>query len=195
MSDSFVMLADIDVTLDEATELSSVVLDGLRKHGIIGNHANEECVLGGTGFPPGQKIADIYKVAKREAPFWKLLTCGVSVRVERGFNEWAMGESCEGYTCPKCNGEIPPFDDDFILGDAIEDWYKNGSEGLGVNCPLCQKNSPLTKWVCRPPFAFSNLAFTFWNWPPFDDLAWQFDIPALVEDLTKHSIVHSYGHI
>lgn len=195
MSDNFVMLADVDATSEEAGELSVRVVNEFRKRGIITGTATEDCVLGGIGFPVGPQVSDLYRLAEREGPFWTLISSGVEVRTERGFNMWALGPVFEGFNCPKCRSEVDALEDKFGLGDALNNWLDNTATEADLICPQCNRKSPLTKWECSPPLAFSNLAFTFWNWPPFDLEGWQLDIPALVEDLTKHTIVRSYGHL
>ena len=195
MSDNFVMLADVDATPEEAGELSERVVNEFRKRGIITGNATADCVYGGVGFRPGPQISNIYKLAEHEGEFWTLITSGVEVRTERGFNMWALAAVFEGFNCPKCRSKVDPLEDKFGLGDALNNWLDNTATESDLICPQCSKKTPLTKWECRPPLAFSNLAFTFWNWPPFDLDAWQIDIATLVEDLTKHTIVRSYGHI
>lgn len=36
-----------------------------------------------------------------------------------------------------------------------------------MECPSCGAAFPVTEWSFEPGFAFGNLGFTFWNWPPF----------------------------
>src|SRR5262249_6007545 len=124
MSDSFEMLVDVDATPSQADEVARAVLDRFRDLGLITGDANPDCVLGGVGYRAGQAVAELYKRRKREIRFWELVTCGVEPHVGRGFNEWALGPSCEGFGCPACGAGIEPFDDAFgdAIGKAVGEW-------------------------------------------------------------------------
>ena len=196
MSDSFQMLVDADVTVDGARATSRAVFAEFRKRGMITGKANADCVLGGKGYQPGPSIPRLYPCRKSEGRFWELETCGVEVKVGRGFNVEALGEACERLACPCCGSEIPPFDDDFdsAMSVAVREWLDGSGRGL-VRCPQCSKKSAVTKWQCTPPLGFGNLSSRFWNWPPFDVPAWKIEIPDLVQEITGHTIVVTYGHV
>jgi DNA-directed RNA polymerase subunit RPC12/RpoP len=196
MSDSFQMLVDADVTVAGARDTSRAVLAEFRKRGMITGKANGDCVLGGKGYQPGPSIPGLYASRKNEIRFWELQTCGVEVKVGRGFNVEALGQACEGLACPCCGSHILPFDDDFdsAMSVAVREWLDRSGRAL-VRCPQCSKKSAVTKWQCTPPLGFGNLSFRFWNWPPFDVPAWKIEIPDLVQKLTGHTIVVTEGHV
>jgi hypothetical protein len=64
--------------------------------------------------------------------------------------------------CPKCNQNI-----------ADEDWgfLSEWGDNLGdtVTCPLCSEATDIHQYKFSPDWGFSDLGFTFWNWPPFTD--------------------------
>ena len=196
MSDNFEMLVDVDVSLTDARGLSDAVIAEFRNRGFIAGDLTPDCVLGGSGYKPGPSIPEIYKPQSCESTFWTLITSGVEPHVERTFNHWALGPSCEGFTCLQCSGSIEPFDDEF--GDAmmvaIEQWTTD-SGAAELACPHCKQPTAVTSWRAKPPLGFGNLSFRFWNWPPFDFPGWQYDIPKLVQDITGHTIVRTWGHI
>lgn len=200
MSDSFEMLVDADANAVEAEYISRAVLDRFRELGLITGEPRGDCVLGETGYRPGPVVAKSYKLGKRECRFWELNTCGVEPRVSRGFNEWSLGPVCEGFTCSSCGADIEPFGEMFgdTFGDsiasAIGEWMQQSGPGL-VPCPRCEQMRSIAEWQCKPPLGFGNLAFRFWNWPPFDSSSWMIDIPAIVRQVTGHAIVRTYGHI
>ncbi len=194
MSDNFEMLVDVDATAQEAEDVCPAVLGHFRTLGLITGEANRECVLGGKGYRPGAAVAALYKLQKREYPFWELLTCGVEPQVGRGFNDLALGEVCEGFCCPSCAAEIEPFGEAFgdAVSKAIREW-EDGSGWARVPCPNCRKTRPITEWPCKPPLGFGNLSFRFWNWPPLNSPAWAIDIAGIVRDVSGHTIVRTYG--
>ncbi len=196
MSDNFQMLVDVGVSLDEASALSDAIVAELRNHGLISGELTADCVLGGVGYRPGPSLANLYKPRPREGRFWELITSGVEPQVGRSFNHWALGPSCEGFTCPKCAASIeafaPPFSD--AMGDAIDDWLK-GTDAAQLACPHCNQTTRLTEWESKPALGFGNLSFRFWNWPRFDVPAWKIDVPALVRRIAGHTVTSTYGHL
>jgi hypothetical protein len=196
MSDSFRMLVDVDATAEEAGELSRAVLARFREIGLITGDASGDCVLGGEGYRPGPAVSDIYLLQKNEIPFWKCRTNGVEPRIGRHFNEWAIGEACNGLSCPRCNADFESLDDAFkrVTGKPFGEWIRQTGPAL-VPCPQCGRNSSITEWQCKPLLGFGNLSFTFWNWPPLDSSSFKIDIKELVEEITHHSIISTHGHI
>src|SRR5262249_33708532 len=153
-------------TPSQADEVSRAVLDRFRNLDLITGDANPDCVLGGVGYRPGQAVAELYKRRKRQIRFWELATCGVEPHAGKGFNEWAVGPSVEGFDCPACGAGIEPFDDAFgdAIGKAVGEWMDQSGPAL-VSCPECRQKCSITEWRCKPPFGFGNLSFRFWNWP------------------------------
>jgi hypothetical protein len=196
MSDNFEMLVDVDATPSQADEVARAVLDRFRNLGLITGDANPDCVLGGTGYRPGHAVAELYKRRKREGRFWELVTCGVEPHVGRGFNEWALGPSCEGFVCPACGAGIEPFDDAFAdaIGKAVGEWMDESGPAL-VPCPECRNKRSIAEWQCNPPFGFGNVSIRFWNWPPLDSPSWKIDIPGIVREVSGHTVVITHGHI
>lgn len=196
MSDNFEMLVDVDATPSQANAVARAVLDRFRHLGLITGKANPDCVLGNTGYRPGPAVASMYKLSKGESRFWELVTCGVEPRVGRAFNEWALGPSCEGFTCPMCGAEIEPDGAAFgdAIGTAVGEWIDESGPAL-VSCPQCRNKRPIAEWQCKPPFGFGFVSFRFWNWPPLDSPSWKIDIAGIVREVSGHTVVRTYGHI
>ena len=188
------MLVDADVSLADANALSDSVVAEFRNRGLISGELTDTCVLGGAGFRPGPSLADLYEAARPEYRFWELVTSGVEPTVERSFNYWALGESCEGFTCPVCAAAIQSLDDPFrdAMTDAIGEWL-NESGSAQLVCPHCSHATQVTEWHAKPPLGFGNLSFRFWNWAPFDMPGWKIDIRTLVRKTTGHTIISTYG--
>jgi hypothetical protein len=195
MSDYYQILVDVDADEVEAKSIATNVLKRFRAAGLIASRPNGHCVLGGTGYPPGPKMPKLYEL-EYGSRFWELATNGVEVRIGRGFNESALGPACDGFRCPSCGTEFDPFASELgttILAAAAK--WRNGLDKARVRCPNC-KNLPLvTQWECKPPIGFGNLAFGFWNWPPFSSTAWKLDIVSIVHDDSGHKIVSTFGHV
>ncbi|TWJ04594.1 hypothetical protein JN11_00306 [Mucilaginibacter frigoritolerans] len=67
----------------------------------------------------------------------------------------------DSFICPKCNENIISNEWD------LNDYYETGNSLL--LCPLCNNASDLNDYLIEPTWGFSNLGFTFWNWPPLKD--------------------------
>ena len=199
MSDSFEMLVDPEVSSADAEAISLRVVDLMRREGLITGELNEECVLGGAGYQPGPRVPSIYKLDGQEHPFWKSRTCGVEPRVGPGFNEFAIGPACEGFSCPSCGAVISHNSSDRDkfgdrLGRSIGAWYE-GSATAVLACTRCNSPGLLTSWQFKPPLGLGELAFVFWNWPPLTWDSWTLNVPQLVQDVTGHEIVRTWGRI
>ena len=59
--------------------------------------------------------------------------------------------------CPQCNEDIV-----FEEWD-LEPWVQN--ESIGITCPNCGSTSSIYDFIFEPEWGFSDLGFTFWNWP------------------------------
>lgn len=59
--------------------------------------------------------------------------------------------------CPNCTENI--VDNEWDL----DPWYQGFTDNL--LCPICSTESDIHQYVFEPKWGFSNLGFTFWNWP------------------------------
>ena len=196
MSDHFQMLVDVEATSEQSANVVQLVIARFHELGLITGKANKDCTLGDDGYRPGPAMHEFYRVGKREGRFWELITCGVEPTAGRSFNQWALGAVCEGFTCPACEVHMEPYIDPFFkaLGIAIGDWLKEAGPAI-VPCPECHIESSVQDWQCRPPLGFGNVSFTFWNWPPFDRTEWKIDVVGIVQEVSGHNIVRTYGHL
>jgi hypothetical protein len=196
MSDIFEMLVDPEVTLGQADMTKKRVLALLHEHELIAREPDMECAQGSLGYRPGPAVHEVYELPENELPFWDHITCGVELRVGRDFNHWAYGPSCEGYSCPRCNQEFEPDNEDLadVLSEAIGQWIEQSGPAL-VPCPSCNGLVPVTDWRCQPPLGFGNLSVVFWNWPPLDSRAWRIDILDLIRQAMLHPLIRTHGHV
>ena len=69
MSESFQMLVDQDVQIEDASDLEARVLHRYREDGLIMGEANADCVLGPVGYRPGPAIPESYELRESRFPF------------------------------------------------------------------------------------------------------------------------------
>src|SRR5262249_10862911 len=72
-----------------------------------------------------------------------------------------MGAGLDAVRCPLCLSNQVNAD----WGVAVDGWYR-GDDMAACQCRSCNENGPIKQWRFDPPWAFGNLGFTFWNWPP-----------------------------
>ena len=118
-----------------------------------------DCILSSaTGYPINsgakQLTPDIDNL-----PFF-LKTNGLDLITERTVFHTG-GNGIDSFVCPNCNEDILSEDWDF------NKFHEDGNPMM--ICPLCKKESDLNNYFIEPAFGFSNLGFTFWNWPELND--------------------------
>jgi hypothetical protein len=79
-------------------------------------------------------------------------------------NERSIFSTFEGgldkLICPECIQNIAEEDWDFF-----NEWASNKSNN--ITCPKCKTSSEIHSFKFEPIWGFSDLGFTFWNWPEF----------------------------
>ncbi|HEV8515199.1 MAG TPA: hypothetical protein VGQ59_18080 [Cyclobacteriaceae bacterium] len=95
-----------------------------------------------------------------ELPF-DLITNGLQIITER--QVFDTGENgMDECICPNCKENISSEDWSFF-----NDWNEQKSNNL--TCPLCNVQTDIHQFTFSPDWGFSDLGFTFWNWPDLTD--------------------------
>ena len=118
-----------------------------------------QCILSsGAGYPIDTGAMSLSNEPEY-LPF-DLVTNGLEVVTKRSVFD--PGENgLESFICPQCNEDILTEEWDFM------DYSENGNSLL--TCPLCNHASELNHYLIEPEWGFSDLGFTFWNWPDLKD--------------------------
>lgn len=115
-----------------------------------------DCVLGSDS---GFAISDGAKMVTNlpnDLPF-DLITNGLEITDERQI--FHIGENAlESCICPNCKENIAP--ENWIF---FEEWFEHEKDE--VYCPNCDFPSDINDYQFTPEWGFSDLGFTFWNWP------------------------------
>ncbi len=115
-----------------------------------------DCVLsenGGYAVSEGAKQVTNFP---SDLPF-SLITNGLEIITER--NIFHTGEGgLEDCICPNCNTNIAS--ENWIF---LEEWFDHKNNH--VTCPNCHYTSEINEYTFSPQWGFSNLGFSFWNWP------------------------------
>jgi hypothetical protein len=117
-----------------------------------------DCILGSN---QGSAISSAAKSIATEPeflPFFSGVT-GLETVTHRGV--FHTGENgLDHLICPNCRQDIANQDWDFL-----NEWSNNISNNL--TCPLCKVSTDIHRYEFAPELGFSDLGFTFWNWPVF----------------------------
>lgn len=93
-------------------------------------------------------------------PF-ELVVNGLEIITER--QVFHAGENgIETLICPNCREDIASEDWEFL-----NKWSSGESNNL--TCPKCRVGAEIHNFKFIPAWGFSDLGFTFWNWPAFTD--------------------------
>lgn len=162
MGDSYRTIVDLDATEEEAERLAEKVRDWLVERGIIAPgpgdaEVDDERYAAGPAF--GQSLEKPELAGKHEA--WSHAD-GLEVKVGRTVF-FAVGVELK---CRACGKVVEP--DDEAWGEAVDAWYE-GDDTVTLPCPECGHEEKLTEWDGPYPWAFANLGFEFWNWPPLSE--------------------------
>jgi hypothetical protein len=156
MGDYFVTITDTEATPDEAEALGRQIVQWLIEREILTPDSNEDCVLGGVGYPPGPKAAQAVEHPENIGLF---SVCGMKVNTGRSI-QWTNDVAA---WCPRCDSQQSGarFEDRWFL--AAREW-SDGEAGT-IRCESCGVASPITSYRQGDfPWGFGNLSFEFWNW-------------------------------
>jgi len=122
--------------------------------------ALSDCSLGQGG---GYAISQGAKQVTTEPEYlpFGLVANGLEITTKREL--FLAGENgMDELICPNCKQNIASQDWDFL-----NEWVSNISNNL--TCPACNVSSDIQKFKFTPEWGFSDLGFTFWNWPSLAD--------------------------
>jgi len=182
MSDIFISLVPQPINTTEVIALADKVINWLYQQNIIKN-TKTDCVLGSNeGYPPGDGFKKI--IDGDDYGLLDLYTNGLEVKIAREVFHNG-GHGVDSISCPNCNCNIISTD----WGEIIDEWYNETGKDKIV-CLDCKTTASITEYKFVPAWAFGNLGFTFWNWPPFKE-----GFVKDLETLTAKSITIVYGRL
>jgi hypothetical protein len=131
------------------------ILDWLVSKNII-KPSISDCILASeNGYAISEGARDItnYNVY---LPF-DLITNGLEITTKRQiFHTGQNGiDEC---ICPNCKENIAS-----DVWDFLDDWFEHKSNNL--TCTHCDQETEINNYSFEPQWGFSNIGFTFWNWP------------------------------
>jgi hypothetical protein len=162
MADTFQTIIDVHARPDDADHLARHVVAFLAEKGVIQALPSEE-----GGYPRGPRALEISDPAELRSvheaipPVYSHLQVIIGPATHSG----DMSESRPPRaSCPACGRTLEDPDDEWSA--AAQAWLA-GDRDSSLSCPNCGKDTPVTAWGYESRFGFGNLAFRFWNWPPF----------------------------
>jgi hypothetical protein len=162
MGDTFQTIIDATVRPDDADHLARHVVAFLAGKGIIQAAPSEE-----GGYPRGPRALEISDPAGLRPAHETIppVYSHLQVIIGRATHAGDMSETRPPEaSCPSCRRTLDDPDDEWSA--AVQAWLAGDSDSSLV-CPSCGKAAPVDAWGYASRFGFGNLAFRFWNWPPF----------------------------
>jgi hypothetical protein len=155
MSDSSISIVPKTSTYPNREHRAKEILKWLVSLNLV-NPLTSDCVLGAKG---GYSISSgaINITTEPDLLPFDYSVNGLEIITDR---QVFHANELEQLICPSCGKDISKEDWDFF-----NEW----SEGLtnDLTCPYCKTPSEIHQYKFNPQWAFSDLGFRFWNWPPF----------------------------
>jgi hypothetical protein len=172
MGEHFRTIVDRTATAHDAPALARKLIDSMIGQRII-RAERTDCALGSTGYPPGENVEEALAMWTPESTpgvrlpldqvasqLRSMALNGVVAVIHRTvFHNFGAG--LDVVRCPLCQANDLESD----WSEAVSRWY-HGDDLAAFQCTFCNEESPITDWIFDPPWAFGNLGFEFWNWPP-----------------------------
>jgi len=161
MSDAAISLVSRQSENSDRKSKANEILQWLIAQDIV-RPQQSDCIGGpGDGYAMWEGARNVVAEPEQLAVCFQLQVNGLEVITERHvFHTGQHG--LETVICPHCEQDI-----------AGEDWSFMGEWDSGVSnnltCPLCSHSGEIHSFAFTPAWGFSDLGFTFWNWPDFTD--------------------------
>jgi hypothetical protein len=176
MSDNYITICPVN-EVENPKKLSEKIIKWLQSNEIIANELSD-CILNmkNKGYKPGNKHVDAIGYNEN---ITRLKVCGLEIKTEREvFNAGAFSIMTK-LECPNCDKNrfegITPQDffTDNCTAEQLNRFHSvfpefdkwSNKEKASLTCHHCAVASHLTDYKTDHSIAFSNLGFTFWNWP------------------------------
>jgi DNA-directed RNA polymerase subunit RPC12/RpoP len=181
MSDNYIILVPRITDYPNRRAKADEIIKWLASRRII-HPEKSDCTLGALGY----KVDEGAKAIVLEPEFLRFggYANGLEVNTDRQiFHGWV--NSFQELLCPGCNADINDIEG---WQDALGAWTDEQDESYA--CPKCGHKAPINSFTFVPEIGFSNLGFTFWNWPPFTN--------EFIREFSERldcDVVVVYGHI
>ena len=186
MGDWYETVVDPVVDANDAPGLAERVVAELVALGLVKPEPCD-CTLRETGYPPAQGVFQYLKAP--DDMLMRLRTNGLEVEAKRSVH---VTVNVERVLCPACGASTEDLSR-LRWQEAVGEWYEGGEGAL--SCPACLRKASVAAWVHEPTCGFGNLAFTFWNWPPFTSGYWTRTPRQFIEAATGHACVLVSGKL
>jgi len=156
MSDNSICIVPRLSSYPEPEKKASEILAWLVSRDIVKPEMSD-CVFGKSGYAISEGAKSVVE-EPQDAPFG-LGTNGLTITTGRTIFD-AGANGIDELICPNCGENIAQED-----WDMFNDWFAEKSDN--ITCPRCHHGSEVHLFRMDFQWGFSNLGFTFWNWPEF----------------------------
>lgn len=186
MGDWYETIVDPVVEANEADILAEKVVSELVSAGLVKSEQTD-CTLGDIGYPPAPGVLKYLR--EPDDMLMRLRTNGLEVVTRRSVH---LAADLERILCPACGSPVEDLSK-LHWQEAVGQWYDGGDGPL--TCPACFQDASVATWIHEPTCGFGNLAFTFWNWPPFTSVYWTKTPRQFIEMATGHQCILVTGKL
>lgn len=161
MADYFQTIVDTRARLDDADHLARHVVAWLAEQGVVKPSPSQE-----GGYDRGPRALEISLPAPVRRAHEQLppVHSHLQVLIGRMTHSQSLSEFREPRAgCPSCGEFLDHGDGEWQA--ATQDWL-GGDAAAALRCGKCGKESRVVSWAYGRLFAYGELAFRFWNWPP-----------------------------
>ncbi|NOS93200.1 MAG: hypothetical protein HOP30_14870 [Cyclobacteriaceae bacterium] len=159
MSDYSISIVPRKSSYPNNTAKAKEVLDWLTSRDIV-KPTLSDCILSSDhGYAISEGARHVTNLPE-ELPY-NLITNGLEITTQRQVFHTG-GNGLDQCICPNCKENIAFEDWSFI-----DSWAEQKDNNL--ICSLCMVASDVYQFTFSPEWGFSDLGFTFWNWPDFTD--------------------------
>jgi hypothetical protein len=143
----------------QSKEKANEILEWLISIDVV-KKSTSDCILGSDN---GYAISEGAKRITNDIEYlpYNLITNGLEITTKRQIFNTGQG-GLEKCICPNCGENI---ESDFW--EFLDEWFENKSNDL--KCSECGNGTEINKYQIEPQWGFSNIGFTFWNWPMFKE--------------------------
>lgn len=157
MRDNSITIVSRQSNCPDNKQKAADILNWLVSINVVSNSISDCCLASGGGYAISDAATEVTNYPEY-LPF-NLNINGLITTDRQVFD--TGGNGIEEIICPNCQKDI--LEEEWSL----DNW--NNEVSNNMTCPVCHSDAEINSFTFTPEWGFTNLGFTFWNWPAFKD--------------------------
>ena len=158
MSDNSITIASKQSICPNNKQKAADILNWLVSINVVNSSLSDCCLGSEVGYAISGAATEVTNNSEY-LPF-NLNINGLSITTDRQVFDTGVN-GIEEIICPNCQKDI--LEEEWSL----DNW--NNEVSNNMTCQLCHSDAEINTFKFTPEWGFTNLGFTFWNWPAFKD--------------------------